>query len=62
MPGTDLVSLLRIFGVQEFCRQIERVSRRNFRVTAATALTASGVARLILVAEREIVFGSQLYE
>ena len=51
MPDPDLVSLLRIFGVQEFCRQIERVSRRNFRVTAATALTASGVARLILVAE-----------
>ncbi len=51
MPGTDLVSLLRIFGVQEFCRQIERVSHRNFRGTAAAALTASGVARLILVAE-----------
>jgi hypothetical protein len=62
MPDPDLESLLGIFGVQEFCRQIERVSRRNFRGTAATALTASGLDRLILVAEPEIIFGSQLYE
>lgn len=60
MPDTDSESLIGLFGVEEFCRQIERVSRRNFRVTAATALVASYVDRSIFGAEPKILFGSQL--